>query len=71
MTKQELINSYQLDFINGVNDANSVILLYKVFVVLMTGNIRYSISDIITNPQFSDIVRITLLINFIISGVIV
>lgn len=71
MTKQELRNYYQLAFINGVNDAISVILLYKVFVVLMTGNIRYSIADIITNPQFSDFVRITLLFNFIISGVIV
>ncbi|AJI44753.1 DUF1275 domain-containing protein [Francisella tularensis subsp. novicida] len=71
MTKQELRNYYQLAFINGVNDAISVILLYKVFVVLMTGNIIYSIADIITNPQFSDFVRITLLFNFIISGVIV
>ena len=38
----------------------------------MTGNIYYiSIADIITNLQFSDFVRITLLFNFVISGVIV
>ena len=71
MNKRDLINYYQLAFINGVNDAISVIMLYKVFVVLMTGNIIYFIADVATNPQFTDLVRVTLLINFVISGIIV
>ncbi|WP_116964704.1 DUF1275 family protein [Fastidiosibacter lacustris] len=71
MNKRDLINYYQLAFINGVNDAISVIMLYKVFVVLMTGNIIYFIADMATNPQFTDMVRATLLINFVISGIVV
>ncbi|MBY0244763.1 MAG: DUF1275 domain-containing protein, partial [Sphingobacteriaceae bacterium] len=68
MEKRDLLNYCQLAFINGVNDAISVIMLHKVFVVLMTGNLIYFVTDITTNFGFGDWVRLTLLLNFIISG---
>ena len=71
MNKKDLLNYCQLAFINGVNDAISVIMLHKVFVVLMTGNIIYSMTALATGFHFSDLVRISLIFNFIISGIIV
>ena len=71
MEKRDLLNYCQLAFINGVNDAISVIMLHKVFVVLMTGNLIYFVTDITTNFGFGDWVRLTLLLNFIISGILV
>lgn len=71
MKKRDLRNYCQLAFVNGVSDAISVLMLHKVFVVLMTGNLIYSITDLATTFIFADWVRITLLINFILSGIIV
>ncbi len=71
MKKRDIRNYCQLAFINGVNDAISVLMLHKVFVVLMTGNLIYSITDLATTFIFADLVRITLIINFILSGIVV
>lgn len=71
MDKKELSNYCQLAFVNGISDAISVIMLHKVFVVLMTGNIIYSITALATGFKFTDLVRLTLILNFIISGIIV
>ena len=71
MEKRDLHNYCQLAFVNGVSDAISVLMLHKVFVVLMTGNLIYSITDLATKFVFADWVRITLLLNFILSGIIV
>lgn len=71
MDKKELSNYCQLAFVNGISDAISVIMLHKVFVVLMTGNIIYSITALATGFKFTDLVRLTLMLNFIISGIIV
>lgn len=67
MDKKELSNYCQLAFVNGISDAISVIMLHKVFVVLMTGNIIYSITALATGFKFTDLVRLTLILNFIIS----
>jgi uncharacterized membrane protein YoaK (UPF0700 family) len=71
MEKRDLLNYCQLAFINGVSDAISVIMLHKVFVVLMTGNLIYFVTDVATKFGFSDWVRLTLLLNFITSGILV
>lgn len=71
MEKRDIRNYCQLAFVNGVNDAISVLMLHKVFVVLMTGNLIYFVTDLATKFVFADWVRITLLLNFIISGILV
>lgn len=71
MDKQELANYSQLAFINGIIDATSVIMLHKVFSVLMTGNIIYFITSAVTKIEFIDYVRISLLLNFVLSGILV
>ena len=71
MGRRERINHCKLAFINGVNDAVSVIMLHQVFVVLMTGNLIYSITGTISGFEFSDVVRISLMITFVLSNIIV
>lgn len=71
MEKRDISNYCQLAFVNGVSDAISVLMLHKVFVVLMTGNLIYFVTDVATKFVFGDWVRITLLLNFIISGILI
>lgn len=71
MEKRDINNYCQLAFVNGVSDAISVLMLHKVFVVLMTGNLIYFVTDVATKFVFGDWVRITLLLNFIISGILI
>lgn len=71
MNNREIISYCHLSFINGITDALSVIILHKMFVVLMTGNIIFFIADLGTGFLFKDIVRLSLIINMIICEIII
>lgn len=71
MEKRDFLNYCQLAFINGISDAIAVIMLHKVFVVLVTGNIIFLVTNLATNFEFKDWVRLSLLANFVLSEIIV
>ena len=71
MNNRDFLNYCQLAFINGISDAMAVIILHKVFVVLVTGNIIFLITDMAVHFEFKDWVRLSLLANFILSEIVV
>lgn len=71
MKKSEIISYCHISFINGITDAVSVIMLHKVFVVLMTGNIIFLITDLANGFYFKDFVRLTLIISIVVYEILI
>ncbi len=69
--KYDFINYICLAFINGISDAISVLLLHKLFVVLMSGNIIFLFINLAVKLDFIDLIRAILLITFIINNMLI